>query len=123
VPKDLVTDPKNLKLQSEFSEPSDRMFCDQEDGGPIKDYDHWMKRRCTAAGVTRFGFKGIRTWSPWNSTAPVTLSLKFSAGSGTSRRPPRSATCGPWDWRSGRQTGVSIISGKKTLITHNNTAY
>jgi integrase len=60
VPKDLVTDLKKLKLLSGFSEPSDRVFCDQMDGGPIKDYDHWMKRMCKAAGVSYFGFKGIR---------------------------------------------------------------
>lgn len=57
---DLVTYLKKLKLQSEFSEPSDRVSCDQLDGGPIKDYDHWMKRNCATAGVPYFGFKGIR---------------------------------------------------------------
>lgn len=60
VPRELVMDLKQLKLQSGFSELSDRVFCDQEDGGPIKDYDHWMERMCKAAGVIRFGFKGIR---------------------------------------------------------------
>jgi integrase len=57
---DLVTYLKKLKLQGKFSEPSDRVSCDQLDGGPIKDYDHWMKRHCAAAGVPYFGFKGIR---------------------------------------------------------------
>lgn len=60
IPDDLIVDLKKLRLQSGYARPLDLVFCDPIDGGPIKDYDHWMKRRCAAAGVPYFGFKGIR---------------------------------------------------------------
>jgi hypothetical protein len=73
--------PPRSEEQSEFSEPSDRVFCDQEDVGPIKDLDHWMKWMCKAAGVTRVGFKGIRhlvAVELYRAGHPV--AEKFSAG-------------------------------------------
>lgn len=60
IPKDLSSDLTRLRLQSLFCHAEDRVFCDPADGGPIKDYDHWMKRRCSAADIPYFGFKGIR---------------------------------------------------------------
>ena len=60
IPSDLMTDLKKLKLQSQFSMPDDRVFCDPVDGGEIKNFDRWMDKRCREAKVTRFGFKGIR---------------------------------------------------------------
>ncbi|NCC62272.1 MAG: site-specific integrase, partial [Verrucomicrobiae bacterium] len=60
IPDELTLDLKKLRLQSGFGRPADRVFCDPDEGVPIKDYDHWMLRRCSAAEVPYFGFKGIR---------------------------------------------------------------
>lgn len=60
IPEELTLDLKKLRLQSCFGRPADRVFCDPDEGVPIKDYDHWMLRRCSAAEVPYFGFKGIR---------------------------------------------------------------